>query len=170
MTDWAVRPVRTCLPPMTSGMSMRSAAIALRRALSSARSGDPGAYARTGSLTGGGTLRFPLNAVRRGSSVSSATIHPLEIRRVTIHPIHAPRSFVEDLLRGAAEQPRAAVGAGRIADEEVVEEAPVLIVTEVAGPPDSRCGHPRLRAQPHGERGVGGEGMGGKAAAAHDRV
>ena len=43
ITACAVTPVRTSRPPMTSGMSMRSAAIALRRAFSSARSGEPGA-------------------------------------------------------------------------------------------------------------------------------
>ena len=39
----AVSPVRISLPPMISGMSTVSAAIVLRRALSDARSGEPGA-------------------------------------------------------------------------------------------------------------------------------
>jgi hypothetical protein len=43
ITAVKVSPVRTALPPMTSGMSIRSAAIALSRALSSIRSGEPGA-------------------------------------------------------------------------------------------------------------------------------
>ena len=43
ITAGAVSPVRTSFPPMMSGMSMRSVAIAARRALSSARSGEPGA-------------------------------------------------------------------------------------------------------------------------------
>src|SRR5439155_16725674 len=49
-------------PPMTTGMSARSPAICSKRALSSARSGEPGAYDFTGSLTGGGTRRIPVNA------------------------------------------------------------------------------------------------------------
>ena len=40
----------------------RSAAIDLRRAFSSARSGEPGAYERFGSFTGCGTRRMPPNA------------------------------------------------------------------------------------------------------------
>src|SRR5687767_1728708 len=47
---------------MMTGISMRSEAIFDNRALSSARSGDPGAYVRTGSFTGFGTRRLPLNA------------------------------------------------------------------------------------------------------------
>src|SRR6478672_4551180 len=47
---------------MTSGISMRSAAICLSRAFRSARSGDPGAYDLFGSLTGCGTRRIPPNA------------------------------------------------------------------------------------------------------------
>ena len=43
ITAFAVSPLRTSCPPMTSGISIRSAAIAFSRALSSARSGDPGA-------------------------------------------------------------------------------------------------------------------------------
>jgi len=43
ITACALSPVRTSLPPMTSGMSRRSAAIDLRRAFSSAFSGEPGA-------------------------------------------------------------------------------------------------------------------------------
>ena len=53
MTDLAVAPVRTALPPMIIGMSMVSPAISANRALSDARSGEPGAYERMGSLTGG---------------------------------------------------------------------------------------------------------------------
>lgn len=46
---------------MMSGISMRSLAIDSRRALSSVRSGDPGAYDFTGSFTGVGTRRTPVN-------------------------------------------------------------------------------------------------------------
>lgn len=48
---------------MIAGISMRSPAMEARRSLSAARSGEPGAYDRTGSFVGGGTRRFPLNAV-----------------------------------------------------------------------------------------------------------
>ncbi len=43
MTAFAVSALRTSFPPITSGISIRSPAIAFRRAFSSARSGDPGA-------------------------------------------------------------------------------------------------------------------------------
>jgi hypothetical protein len=43
ITDCCVLPVRTSLPPMMSGISTRSVAIDASRALSSTRSGDPGA-------------------------------------------------------------------------------------------------------------------------------
>ena len=43
ITAWPRSPVRTSLPPMTSGISMRSPAIDARRAFTEARSGDPGA-------------------------------------------------------------------------------------------------------------------------------
>ena len=43
ITAFAVSPLRTSFPPMTRGISMRSLAMAASRALSSARSGDPGA-------------------------------------------------------------------------------------------------------------------------------
>src|SRR5262245_59888357 len=62
MTECAVRPVRISRPPMTSGISIFSAAIAFSRFLSSARSGDPGAYERLGSLIGSGMRRTPANA------------------------------------------------------------------------------------------------------------
>src|SRR5436190_23761570 len=62
MTAWPQLPVFTSLPPMTSGMSIFSLAIALSLAFSDARSGEPGAYERIGSLMGGGTRRCPLNA------------------------------------------------------------------------------------------------------------
>src|SRR5687768_17379033 len=62
MTDLAVRPVRISRPPITSGMSRVSAAIFSSRVLSSARSGEPGAYERFGSLTGCGTRRPPPKA------------------------------------------------------------------------------------------------------------
>src|SRR5689334_10251351 len=48
---------------MTTGISMRSDAIDASRDLSAARSGEPGAYERTGSFTGGGTRRLPLKPV-----------------------------------------------------------------------------------------------------------
>src|SRR5262245_4284745 len=48
---------------MTTGISMRSDAMDVRRSLSAARSGEPGAYERTGSFTGRGTRRLPLKPV-----------------------------------------------------------------------------------------------------------
>jgi hypothetical protein len=42
MTAWCVRPVRISRPPMTTGMSMRSAAIVFSRSFSAARSAEPG--------------------------------------------------------------------------------------------------------------------------------
>jgi hypothetical protein len=45
---------------MTTGISVRSLDIESRRALSSARSGEPGAYRRMGSFTGAGTRRWPV--------------------------------------------------------------------------------------------------------------
>jgi hypothetical protein len=51
--------VRISLPPMMSGMSTTSAAIAARRAFRDTFSGDPGAYDRIGSFTAGITLRIP---------------------------------------------------------------------------------------------------------------
>src|ERR1700704_4925438 len=59
MIACCVRPVRVSRPPITIGMSIRSPAMAFRRAFSSRRSGDPGRYARFGSLTGGGTRTAP---------------------------------------------------------------------------------------------------------------
>jgi hypothetical protein len=47
---------------MMSGMSTRSPDIDASRSFSATRSADPGAYCLTGSFTGGGTRRFPLNA------------------------------------------------------------------------------------------------------------
>jgi hypothetical protein len=47
---------------MISGISIFSDAIDARRAFSSARSGDPGAYDFVGSLTGAGTRFTPANA------------------------------------------------------------------------------------------------------------
>src|SRR5438876_6054963 len=54
ITASVVFPVRTSLPPITSGISMGRADRSLRARLSSARSGVPGAWDRTGSLTGTG--------------------------------------------------------------------------------------------------------------------
>jgi methylated-DNA-[protein]-cysteine S-methyltransferase len=51
--------VKTSLPPITSGMRIRSPARSRKRAWSSARSGDPGAKPSTGSLTGGGGRKRP---------------------------------------------------------------------------------------------------------------
>jgi hypothetical protein len=50
---------------MTSGISIRSAAMAFKRAFNSARSAEPGAYERLGSLIGSGTRRTPANAASR---------------------------------------------------------------------------------------------------------
>src|SRR5687768_14106057 len=63
MTTFDVLPVRISRPPMMTGMSARSFAIRSRRALSSTRSGDPGAYDLTGSLIGVGTLRTAFTPV-----------------------------------------------------------------------------------------------------------
>jgi hypothetical protein len=70
ITDWPQSPVFTSLPPMISGMSTFSLAIAFSLALSDARSGLPGAYERIGSLTGGGTRRCPLNATYEGDDIA----------------------------------------------------------------------------------------------------
>src|SRR5678815_272915 len=64
MTAWAISPLRNSSPPMMIGISIRSPAIDASRALSDVRSGDPGAYERTGSFTGVGTRRMPLNPTR----------------------------------------------------------------------------------------------------------
>src|SRR6185437_1022687 len=61
MTVCIVCPERISCPPMISGISTFSPAMLLSRAFSSRFSGEPGAYDRTGSLTGGGTWRLPLN-------------------------------------------------------------------------------------------------------------
>jgi hypothetical protein len=63
MTAWAMSPVRISSPPMTIGISTRSPAIEASLAFRRSRSGDPGAYDRTGSFTAGGTRRIPLNPV-----------------------------------------------------------------------------------------------------------
>src|SRR5688500_1174043 len=58
---------------MITGMSIRSFAMSVSRFLSDARSGDAGAYERTGSLTGGGTRRVPVNpATGAGSGALGA--------------------------------------------------------------------------------------------------
>ncbi len=62
MTTRAIRPVRTGRPPMISGISTRSSPIDARRALSSARSVEPGAYILTGSFSASGGRRAALNA------------------------------------------------------------------------------------------------------------
>src|SRR5207244_11318450 len=56
ITASVVFPVRTSLPPITSGISMGRADRSLRARLSSARSGVPGAWDRSGWLVGGGIL------------------------------------------------------------------------------------------------------------------
>ena len=65
MTDSNVVPVRTSLPPITHGISIRSACISWSRASTSARSGLPAVYARTGSFDGGGGLKMPWTLTRR---------------------------------------------------------------------------------------------------------
>ena len=59
MTASNVVPVSTRSPPITSGISIRSPDISARRCWSAARSGLPGAYPRTGSLTAGGVRKIP---------------------------------------------------------------------------------------------------------------
>ena len=58
MTASNVVPVSTRSPPITSGIAMRSPAISASRRCRSARSGEPGAYVLTGSLTAGGTPKI----------------------------------------------------------------------------------------------------------------
>jgi hypothetical protein len=53
------------LPPITSGIAIRSFSISRRRFFSSSRSGEPGAYDLTGSFTGGGGLKRPGALMRR---------------------------------------------------------------------------------------------------------
>jgi hypothetical protein len=50
MVTWKMRPVRTSSPPITSGISIRVAAISASLACSARRSGVPGAKDLTGSL------------------------------------------------------------------------------------------------------------------------
>src|SRR5690349_13233489 len=83
MTDWPHVPVLTSLPPMNSGISIFSLAIVLRRALSDARSGVPGAYERMGSLNGGGTRRRPLKAE---SDIRDLKYHALRMARAASAP------------------------------------------------------------------------------------
>src|SRR5687767_15133231 len=59
---------------MMIGISTRSDAIDASRALIEARSGDPGAYERTGSLIGGGTRRMPLNGTRPGTAGAAVSV------------------------------------------------------------------------------------------------
>src|SRR2546423_7558281 len=59
---------------MMRGMSTRSFDIDWRRAFSSARSGDPGAYVFIASLTGGGTRRFPLKPASVRAATSGETL------------------------------------------------------------------------------------------------
>src|SRR5262245_45933176 len=60
MTAWTRSPVRTSSPPITHGRSWRCDSRSRSRARISSRSGDPGAYSRTGSLTGGGGRKMPV--------------------------------------------------------------------------------------------------------------
>src|ERR671930_1371963 len=59
MTACFTLPVVTSFPPMTIGISGRSCFICSSRTCRLARSGEPGAYSRTGSLRGGGTRKIP---------------------------------------------------------------------------------------------------------------
>ena len=59
MTACVVSEVSTSLPPITIGIEIRSRSICARRTMSSSRSGVPGAYERTGSLTAAGGLKIP---------------------------------------------------------------------------------------------------------------
>src|SRR5207253_10193584 len=67
---WKVRPVRTSSPPITSGISTCAEAISASLACSEARSGVPGAWGRTGSLTAGGGRKTPgaLISICRGEA------------------------------------------------------------------------------------------------------
>src|SRR5262249_40181972 len=67
---------------MMSGMSIFSLAICFSRALSDARSGEPGAYDRMGSFTGGGTRRWPLKA----EIVEDIALECSALRRTTQRP------------------------------------------------------------------------------------
>src|SRR4030095_11082120 len=64
-------------PPITSGMSMRSPAICASRALSSARSGEPGRYVLFCSLTGSGTLLMSLHSEYARSAAKSRGLAPM---------------------------------------------------------------------------------------------
>ena len=57
-------PVWMRLPPITIGISTCSVSIAAMRCFSDTRSGELGAYERTGSLTADGTRRVPSNAAK----------------------------------------------------------------------------------------------------------
>ena len=59
MTASNVVPVSTRSPPITSGIESRSAGHLREPPWSSARSGDPGAYERMGSLTAAGGRKIP---------------------------------------------------------------------------------------------------------------
>src|SRR3989441_9816219 len=75
ITASVVFPVRTSLPPITSGISMGRADRSFRARLSSARSGVPGAWERTGSLTGTGI--FGMVFIDRNlTALSAVSPHP----------------------------------------------------------------------------------------------
>src|SRR5436305_5458648 len=63
-TAWPTSPVRTSLPPMMSGISIRSDDISFSRFLRDFFSGEPGAYDRTGSLVGTARGRIALDIAR----------------------------------------------------------------------------------------------------------
>src|SRR5438045_2988097 len=81
MTIGAVAPVRISWPPMTRGTSIVSPAIAASFAWIDARSGVPGAYDRIGSLTGGGTRRWPLKLACDGMGVLARSATSLRVAR-----------------------------------------------------------------------------------------
>ena len=64
ITDSNVSPVRTRSPPITDVISICSPCISSSRRFSSARSGVPGAYERTGSFSSGGSCAMPCVAIR----------------------------------------------------------------------------------------------------------
>src|SRR5690349_16994760 len=100
MTARPQLPVFMSLPPMMSGMSTFSPAICFRRLLIDARSDEPAAYERTGSLSGGGTRRWPLNAEIGAGIANQCIAEGLEVRRPRSEelPPHILRFLSHDLV------------------------------------------------------------------------
>src|SRR2546421_11347089 len=105
MTTATVLPVWASLPPMTRGTSSWRAESSFRVCLSSARSGDPGAWLSTGSLTGVGIFGMPFmerNLIVELSSVERVmTIHPntrIGHIHLTVSDLDRALAFYRDVL------------------------------------------------------------------------